>query len=96
MKTCNEHGVLRELLINKVLNLSSSFKPSKTVLNKMSDEELVSSLYENSVEAEKQFWREDLIKRIVEFEPGTASKYKNSGTGLITSLVRVVQENTRN
>lgn len=94
MKINSDYHILRELLIDKILNCNSSLKHSKSTLNKKNSEELVNLLYQNAIDAEKELWREDIIKRIVEFKPNTESTYKNSGTNLLTYLIKVVKEQT--
>lgn len=89
----NDYQILRELLIDKILNCNSSLKPSKSSLTKKNDEELVGLLFQNAIEAEKQLWREDIIKHIASFEPNTEKKYISSGTNLLTSLINVVEKN---
>ena len=93
MELNDKHQKLRQLLIDKITECNSSLKPSKVSLNKMLDEELVLSLFVNSVEAEKEIWYKVIIGKIVKFEPNTEYKYKNAGINLLTDLIKIVQEN---
>lgn len=96
MESSDKHQKLRQLLIDKITNSNLALKPSKSSLTKKTDENLVNLLFINTVEAEKQLWHQDIIKKIIEFEPGSESKYKNAGTNLLTHLIKVVQKNTKN
>lgn len=87
-----ENNNLRIQLINKILDCNSPIKPSKSKLLKESDERLVSLLFENAVMAERELWREDIIKKIASFESGTEKKYLSSGTNLLTTLIKVVEK----
>jgi len=88
-----ENKDLRALMIKKILESNSPIKPSESNLVKESDEKLVSLLFENAVMAEREYWREDIIKKIESFEPGTEKKYINSGTNLLNVLIKVVENN---
>lgn len=90
----DKHQKLRQLLIDKITDCNSSLKPSKKSLNKMLDEELVLSLFVNSVEAEKEIWHKAIIGKIIKYEPDTEHKYNNAGTNLLTALIKIVQEKT--
>jgi hypothetical protein len=91
-----ENNELRTLLIKTILETNSPIKPSQSRLLKESDERLVSLLFENAVMAEREFWREDVLKYIMNFEPGTEKLYKNSGTNLLKALVNVIVRNKSN
>lgn len=91
-----ENNELKTLLIKTILETNSPIKPSKSKLLKESDERLVSLLFENAVMAERELWREDTIKKIASFEPGTEKLYKNSGTNLLNALANVIVKNKSN
>ena len=65
-------------------------KPSESKLLKATNESLVSLLFENAVMAEREFWRQDVLKHIMNFEPGTEKLYQNSGTNILKALVNVI------
>jgi hypothetical protein len=93
MQTDNEYQKSRELLIDKILNCNSSLKPAKSSLEKKNYEELIELLFHNAIEAEKELWREAILKKITSFEPDTESKYNSSGLSLLTTLVNVISRN---
>jgi hypothetical protein len=93
MESSTQYLNLRSLIVKKILESKSPIKPSKSKLLKESDERLVSLLFENAVMAEREFWREDIIKKITSFEPDTEKKLISSGTNLLTSLIEVVEKN---
>ena len=93
MDSKEKHLILRELLIDKIWNSNSPIKPNKNILLKETDDRLINLLFENAIFSERELWREDIIKKIVQFEPGTEKKYKSSGTNLLTSLINVVKKN---
>lgn len=59
-----ENKELRTLIIKKILESNSPVKPTESKLLKESDERLVSLLFENAVIAEREYWREDIIKKL--------------------------------
>ena len=93
MKTEEKHKNLRELLTNKILETNSLLKPSKTSLKKMQDKDLVISLFENSIIAEKESWRNDIIKQIKLLNPKIkVSIFKSiTDNGLIIRLIKEAQ-----
>lgn len=93
MDSKEKHLILRELLIDKIWKSNSPIKPNKINLLKETDERLINLLFENAIFSERELWREDIIKKILQLEPGTENKYKSSGTNLLTSLINVVKRN---
>ncbi len=93
MESSTQYLNLKSLIVKKILESKSPIKPSKSKLLKESDERLVSLLFENAVMAEREFWREDIIKKITSFEPDIEIKLISSGTNLLTSLIEVVEKN---
>lgn len=87
-QTDTKHKALREILIDKIANSAYEDKPSLTALKKKTDSQLVQSLFVCTVHAERNFWREDIIKKLTELNP--KGKYKNTSNGrLINELVEV-------
>lgn len=93
MDSKEKYLTLRELLIDKIWNSNSPIKPNKINLLKETDERLINLLFENAIFSERELWREDIIKKIIQLEPGTENKYKSSGTNLLTSLINIVKRN---
>jgi len=89
MKIKENHNQLREVLIREINTISNLKQLSKTALAKMSDENLVHSLFERSVLSEKEFWKKDIIEKIMKMNP--KAKNLQNETGLINRLIKEAQ-----
>jgi hypothetical protein len=87
-----KHKQLRQLLIDKVLETKSPDKPSKSRLQKMSDEDLVYQLFVNSVLAERQFWKDDIRNAALKINPEQEFSTDLKNNGLINRLIELVEK----
>lgn len=66
----DKNKALREILVNNLL----PFKYKKSELNKTNDEGLVINLKTSCFLAEKEVWRDDIIRAIIKIDPSKKEK----------------------
>ena len=92
METEEKRSQLRELLINKILETNSTIKNSKQSLKKLSDTQLVNSLFQNTILAEREFWVTDILSAINKLNPTAKISKNNTSQRLINKLIRIAQD----
>ena len=86
---------IKEKLIVKILESHSPLKLSQSELNKKSIDRLINILFEQSVLAEKKFWRDDIIQEIKKLDPkrkGLETSNDKRLIFLLTDTARKINE----
>lgn len=92
MKSDDKHKQLRQLIIEAIFRTATPDKISKTGLNKLKDEELVDSLYHNSIFGEREFWRGDIQRAAMKIDPNSKFSTNATSIGLINKLIKLVEK----
>jgi len=87
MKTTDDYKQFRELIVDKILSTLAPKKPSKSKLKKMTDKELVDSLFIHAILAERRLIREDVYNEIKKINPKIKLSNNNTIISWINTLI---------
>ncbi len=85
-------GTIKEKLIVKILESHSPLKRFRSELSKKSIDRLIDILFEQSVLAEKKFWRDDIIQEIKKLDPKRKGLEISNDKRLILLLMEMARK----
>lgn len=87
MKSEDNYKQLRSLIVEKISTSLAPKKPSTSKLLKMKDKELVESLFNHAIIAERRLIREEVYNEILKINPKIKLSTHNTILSLIYTLI---------